>query len=91
VWFHALLCARNGADGCFVVFGPRAVIDRLVNLAAVSWDSLIELRADDSQVAQQVKAAWSGGSGVTLQTRMAGYLDDDGIRTATTLERSLAR
>ena len=77
-WIHALLVARDGSNGAWVILGPRAIVDRIVAVAARSWTDLAALRADGGAVATRLKAAWEGGVGTTVRARMASFLDDDG-------------
>ena len=85
---HSLCAAVSGANGLFVLFGPRAALDKIAAIVANSWPSVANLRADTGAVAQQVKAAWpddrseaqisNGDPVVAIRSRMAGFLDDDG-------------
>lgn len=79
VFAHAWLAVRDTVDparGCWVVIGPRALIDALKPRVQRWWERLADLRADNGAIATGIKAQWSGGS-VALRARMAGFDDDD--------------
>lgn len=85
---HSVCAAVSGANGLFVLFGPRVALDKIAALVTNSWPSVAALRADTGAVAQQVKAVWiderneaqvaANAPLVALRSRMAGFLVDDG-------------
>ena len=85
---HSVCAAVSGANGLFVLFGPRVALDKIAALVTNSWPSVAALRADTGAVAQQVKAVWiderneaqisNGNPVVAIRSRMAGFADDDG-------------
>lgn len=78
-FMHAWLACEQGANGVWLLVGPRAWVDAIVALVQYAWSSLPALRADNGAAATQVKAAWVAqhGSAVVV-SRVAGFLDDDG-------------
>lgn len=63
----------SGEVGFFVQC-DAATMPAMLAIATTSWPSIAALSADNSAAAQAVKAAWLGEE-LTIDGRIAGYLD----------------
>lgn len=92
---HARMMVQQGANGAFILFGPRTWLDQIQALVTNSWASIAALRADSGATATTIKAAWLDDRArdsqgvllapsdpiVALRARMAGFESDDGETT----------
>ncbi|AKF06090.1 hypothetical protein [Sandaracinus amylolyticus] len=90
VFFHAWLLVAHASlpRALFVLTGHPFVLQHLADMVAAdalswtrTWASLVDLRADATTLAQQVRAQWPvehiDGGLVRILARVAGFEDDD--------------
>lgn len=71
---RAVTSTMSGGEVGFFVQCDAATMPAMLAIAMTSWPSIAALSADNSAAAQAVKAAWLGEE-LTIDGRIAGYLD----------------
>lgn len=71
---RAVTSTMPSGEVAFFVQCDAATMPAMLAIATTSWPSIAALSADNSAAAQAVKAAWLGEE-LTIDGRIAGYLD----------------
>lgn len=71
---RAVTSTMPSGEVAFFVQCDEATMPAMLAIATTSWPSIAALSADNSAAAQAVKAAWLGEE-LTIDARIAGYLD----------------